>query len=201
MAVRVKTKWHRSRRSRKNIEGSSQPKSMDDLASVIAITVWRLAQQTYRHMSEEKFEFASPEQVTGLITEMIAFLIQVVDRTVYGKIDESDRQELINALARHLGRNMEANQAELLGPGDYLGPFFETLNSRFGEYAACPFDEQDGPGYAFKRVLGDRIAQIMAATDDKWVVEHVMEIEVPGPVKTLRRTVVDVLGLKKRPAG
>jgi hypothetical protein len=45
------------------------------------------------------------------------------------------------------------------------------------------------------RYLGDKVADAMAVTDAKWVLEHVMEIEAPEALKTLRRTLGQVLGM------
>ena len=36
----------------------------------------------------------------------------------------------------------------------------------------------------------------MAAIDNKWVLEHVMEIEAPEVIKTVKRVVGEVLGVK-----
>jgi len=198
MAVRIKTRWHRSRRSRKNIEAGGREKTMDELAGVVAFNIWKVAQNLFSHMEKEGFRFAKDEQAIGVIVETVAFLLQVADRMVYEYFDADERREFVTSAAKHLGQTLQTNQMDLHGPGDYLNPFIETLNQRFGEYAECSFDQKDGPGYAFKRVLGDKIAQVMAASDAKWVVEQVMDIEVPEAVKTTMRLVTDVLGLRQR---
>lgn len=201
MAVRLKTRWHRTRRSRKNIERSSKPKTVEDLAGVIAFNIWKLAQETFRHMDNEGFNFTSDDQVIGVITEVVAFLTQIADRMVYGKLSDDERGRFVNAVARNLLRTMQANQEELHGPGDYAGPFIETLNRRFAQYAECSYDEADGPGYAFRRLLGEKVYEAMATTDNKWVVEHVMEIEIPPALKNMQRLVTDVMGLRQRKPG
>jgi len=198
MAVRIKTRWHRSRRSRKNIEGSQREKTMDELAGVVAFNVWKIAQNTFSHMEKDGFRFARDEQAIGVIVEMVAFLTQVADRMVYDYLDGDQRREFVTGVAKHLGQTLQTNQMDIQGPGDYINPFIELLNQRFSEYAECSFDAKDGPGYAFKRVLGDKIAQVMASSEAKWVVEHVMEIEVPDAVKQTMRLVTDVMGLRQR---
>jgi len=203
MAIRLKTKWHRSKRSRRNIEGSSKPKLIEDLASVIAFNIWKLAQETFRHMDKEGFTYTSDEQVVGVITEVIAFLMQITDRMVYGHLDDDERGRFINEMARNLVRTMQANQEDIYGEGDYGAPFIATLNERFASYAECSYDDKEGPGYAFKRVLGEKVFEAMATTDNKWVIEHVMEFEAPTMLKELRRMVINVMGLrksKKKPA-
>jgi hypothetical protein len=197
MAVRMKTRWHRSRRSRRNMEGSSQPKTLEDLAGVVAFNIWKIAQETFRHMDKEGFTFED-EQVIGVLREMAAFLIQVADRMVYGKLEEGEREQFVNAVARQVVETLQANQEDLFGPGDYRTPFIDLLNDRLARYAEFSYDEKDGPGYAFKRYLGERCAAAMAGTDNKWVIEHVMEIEAPEAVKNIRRLVRDVMGLRAR---
>lgn len=198
MAVRIKTRWHRSRRSRKNIEAGGREKTMDELAGVVAFNIWKVAQNLFANMEKEGFRFSRDEQAIGVIVETVAFLLQVADRMVYEYFSDEERREFVTGAAKHLGQTLQTNQMDLRGPGDYLNPFIETLNQRFAEYAECSFDQKDGPGYAFKRVLGDKIAQVMAASDAKWVVEHVMEIEVPEAIKTTMRLVTDVMGLRQR---
>lgn len=197
MAIRLKTKWHRSKRSRRNIEGSSKPKTVEDLAGVIAFNIWKLAQETFRHMDKEGFTYTQDEQVIGVITEVIAFLVQIVDRMVYGHLDDEQRGRFVNEMARNLVRTLQANQEDVYGEGDYGAPFIETLNERFATYAECNYDDIEGPGYAFKRVLGEKVFEAMATTDNKWVIEHVMEFEVPTMLKELRRMVTGVMGLPK----
>jgi len=198
MAVRIKTRWHRSRRSRKNIEGGAREKTMDELAGVVAFNIWKVAQNLFSNMEKEGFRFSKDEQAIGVIVETAAFLLQVADRMVYEYFSDDERREFVIGAAKHLGQTLQTNQMDLHGEGDYLNPFIDTLNQRFAEYAECSFDQKDGPGYAFKRVLGDKIAQVMAASDAKWVVEHVMEIEVPEAIKTTMRLVTDVMGLRQR---
>jgi hypothetical protein len=200
MAVRLKTRWHRSRRSRKNIEGSKKPKTVEDLAGVIAFNIWKLAQEIFRHMAKEGFAF-NDDQVMTVITEVVAFLTQIADRMVYGKLSDEERARFVNAVAQNLVRTAQANQEELYGPGDYAGPFVTVLNERFAEYAECSYDEESGPGYAFRRLLGEKVYEAMATTDNKWVIEHVMEIETPDAVKNMRRLVTDVMGLRAYQSG
>jgi len=197
MAVRLKTRWHRSKRSRRNIDGSSKPKTVEDLAGIIAFNIWKLAQETFRHMDKEGFTYTRDEQVMDVVTEVIAFLVQVADRMVYGHLDNEQRGRFVNEMARNLVRTMQANQEEVYGEGDYGAPFIETLNQRSASYAECSYDDTEGPGYAFRRVLGEKVFEAMATTDNKWVIEHVMEFEVPTMLKELRRMVTDVMGLRK----
>ena len=90
---------------------------------------------------------------------------------------------------------MLSEQLDLLGPGEYLAGFVDKLNDRLSNYAECGFDA-DGPGYDFKRYLGQKVAEVMAASDDKWVVEQVMDIEAPDLAERIWPMVRDTLGVK-----
>ena len=81
------------------------------------------------------------------------------------------------------------------GPGEYRKSLIDTLNARGADYAE--FDFPGGaPSYAALRYLGDKMAEAMAGTDSKWVIEQVIEIEAPEAVKTIRRLVHEVLGIR-----
>lgn len=196
MALRIKGKWHRSKRSRKNIQGSARPKTLSDLSSVIAFNIWKVSKELFQNMRKEDFSFTNETMVMGIITETIAFLSQVVDRTLYDKIDEQDRGPFMNAMAKHLGETMQSNMTEMLGENDYMTPFYATLNQRFGEYAECSFDVEEG-GYAFRRLLAEHIADLMASGDNRWVLEHVMDIEAPKAMKIIQKLCTDILGLRQ----
>jgi hypothetical protein len=125
---------------------------------------------------------------TEVIAESIAFLVQLADRAVYGRLAEEERAALIGAVVRHLAATMENNQRDLLGPGEYRKPFIDLLNERFGEYAG--FEYRDGePGYACLRFFAAKVADAMAGGDNKWVIEQVMEIEAPEMVRLVKKLI------------
>lgn len=183
MALRLHTKWN---------TGSS--KTIEQRASVVGVHIWRIAQETAKHMEKEEFRISSDLQFLCLITEYVAFLLQLTDRVVYGKMSEDDRAKFINALGQHLAITMKSNALDWFGDGDHASAFVATLNARLADYAEFEFGT-DGPSYAMTRYLGDKVAEAMAVTDAKWVLEHVMEIEAPEALKTLRRTLSQVLGI------
>jgi len=189
MAVRLKTKWHSSKRRR-----SKGVRTLEDRATVVGVSIWKIAFNTFKHMETEGFRFGSDEQVTAVVNELIAFLLQVSDRLVYGQLSESERAEFITAVGRHLAATVDSNVRDFLGEGDHGGRFIATINSRTGDYAEFEFKD-GGPGYAFVRYLGEKVSEAMAETDNKWVIEHVMEIEVPEAIKLLKRTLGEALGI------
>ena len=121
----VKTRWRKK-----------GPRSLADRAGVIGANVWKIALEIFKHLESEGFRFGSDRMVTDVLAELIAFLVQLVDRAVYGTLSEEDRATLIGEVARHLAATMENNQRDLFGPGDYRQAFIDLLNARFDAYAA-----------------------------------------------------------------
>ncbi len=193
MAIRIKTKWHRTKRKGAQ---TTAPKTLLELASVVAFNLWKVAQEPFRRMEKEGFRFAQDAQVTGFITEFIAYLSHSVDRLLYGRVTDVERGEFMNALVKHLAQTMAENQEQLFGAGEYRAPFIDIINARFDQYAECAFSNLTGPSYEFTRLLGEKISDIMTVSDDRWVLEQVMDIEAPQAFKTVQRVVQDVLGMK-----
>jgi len=199
MAVRLKTKWHRSKRSERNRRGSSAPKKLEDLSSVIGINIWKLSKEAFLHMEKEGFRFREDQQAIGFISELVIYQLHITDRMIFGLVSEEERVAFINSTANYLTQSVADNQTDLFGPGDYEAPFITLMNDRLANYAECGFKD-DQPGYDFTRYLARNIADIMSATDEKWVVEQIMDIEAPTIVEKITRVVTDVLGLRQRKA-
>ena len=197
MAVRLKTKWHRSKRDGRS-RRSSAPKTLQDLSSVIAMSIWKLAKDAFAHMEKEGFRFREDIQAVDTINEFIFFQLHIVDRLIYGKISEEERGPFITDVAKRLAEVVADNQTELLGPGDYIQSFRDAMNDRFTNYAECGFESDKGPSFQFTRYLALNVAQHLKLTDDKWVVEQVMDIEAPPVAEKIQRVAEDVLGLRYR---
>jgi hypothetical protein len=178
----IKTRWR----------NKTAPRTPDELAGVIGANIWKISIEIFRHLEKDGFRFGTDRQVTAIITEFIAFLVQLTDRTVYRQLGDAERTTLINALARHLAKTMENNQLDLLGPGDYRTPFIQTLNDRFEDYAQ--FDYIDGtPGYACLLYFSNKVSDAMASSDNKWVLEQMLEIEAPEMVRLIKKLVDEVV--------
>ena len=102
MAVRLKTRWHRSKRSERNRRGSNAPKKLSDLASVIAINIWKLAKEVFLHMEKEGFHFREDEQVIAFVNEFIFYQLHITDRLIYGVVSEQERTDFIQAPGKGL---------------------------------------------------------------------------------------------------
>jgi hypothetical protein len=173
----VKTRWRKK-----------GPRTLAERAGVIGANVWKIALEIFKHMEKEGFRFGSDRLTTDVIAELIAFQVQLLDRAVYGRLEEAERAALIGEVVHHLAATMENNQMDLFGPGEYRKPFIDLLNSRFGEYAS--FEYRDGePGYPCLRFFAAKVADAMAGGDNKWVLEQVMEIEAPEMVRLAKRLV------------
>ena len=184
MVVRIRTRFR-----------AKGPRTLDDRASAVASNVWKISQEAARHMEIEGYKLGSDHQVTAVLSEFIAFLIHISDRIVYGQLSESDRSNFINALAKNLARLIATNLTEFVGSGDYVTPFIKLLNARLSDYAEFKFTDT-GPAYATLRYLGEKVSEAMAATDNKWVLEQVIDIEAPAAIKLVKKVVGEILGVK-----
>jgi len=178
----IKTRWRNKK----------APRTADERAGVIGANIWKIAVEIFKHLEKDGFRFGTDRQVTAIITEFIAFLVQLTDRTVHGRSNDAERAALINAVAGHLARTMENNQLDLLGPGDYRAPFIQTLNDRFEDYAQFDYVDRD-PGYACVRYFGCKVSDAMASSDNKWVIEHMMEIEAPEMVRCIKKLIDEIV--------
>ena len=164
------------------------PRSLAERAGVIGANLWKLALEFFRHLEKDGFRFGSDRLVTNVLTEFVAFLVQLVDRTVYGRLAEADRAAFVAEVVRHLAATMENNQLDLFGPGEYRKPFIDAMNARFGEYAE--FEYRDGePGYACLRYFASRVSDTMAEGDSRWVIEQMMDVEAPEMVRLAKKLV------------
>jgi len=200
MAVRLKSRWHRSKRSERNKKGSRAPKTLMDLTRVIGINIWKLARECFIRMEKEGFRFREDTQAIEFIEELLVFQLHIVDRMLYQKIEDAERADFVNGVAKHLGASLADNQYDLMGSSqvegvEFVASFKLRINERSANYADCDFTEE-GPSYPMLRYLAHNIADVLSATDDKWVVEQIMDIEAPEVIDRIMPVVDQLLGLK-----
>jgi hypothetical protein len=179
MAIRVRSQWHN------RADGAKSPQQV---ATVIASLIWRVAEEKVTHMQQEKFQISSKEQGFAMIAEYLAFLLQYTDRFIYGRVDEEYRATLIGAVAKRLAEILEDNQVTYIGPSadSYQSRFISLLNDRLGDYAT--FDYENGePGYPCRRFLGSKMLDLMPERDKSWTIDQVVEIELPNAMTLLRK--------------
>jgi hypothetical protein len=181
--ARIRTRWH----------NKAKPKSIETIAGAMGMNIWKMASGTANKMYNEGFNFKSNAQLIELIGEFVIFLIQLADRIAYDELDAEQRQRFTQALASHLIGTIVENQSEELGPSDaYQGDFIEKLNQRLDGYAEFAVSGGD-PSYQMLRYLGVQAEQVMGGSDNKWVIEHVMEVEAPVLVKQLKDGMAKIL--------
>lgn len=177
----AKTRWR-----------SKGPRSLAERAGVIGANVWKISLQVFRHMEKEGFRFSSDRMVTDVLAECIAFLVQLADRAVYGRLDDADRATLIGETARHLAATFENNQLDLFGPGEYRQAFIERLNARFDAYSTFEYAGR-APGFACLRFFAGQVDEAMAPAGNKWVVEQVLDLEAPEMVRAMEKLIDQVV--------
>lgn len=178
MAIRVKSQWHKTEKA----------KTPQQVATVIASLIFRVAEEKVTHMQQEDFEINSKEQGFAMLAEYLAFLIQYTDRFVYQRVDDEYRATLISAMAKRIAEILEDNQLHYMGPASdsYQARFIKMLNERMAEYAT--FDYENGePDYPCRRFLGSKILDLMPKRDRSWTIDQVVEIEVPDAMALLKK--------------
>ncbi|MCU7866473.1 MAG: hypothetical protein KZQ92_21180 [Candidatus Thiodiazotropha sp. (ex Lucinoma borealis)] len=180
MAIRIKSQWHDEDASR----------SADELGGAIAFIAWRIALDKAIALHGKHFVYEDDCQRLAVITEYLAYEVQISDRLIHGMVDNESRGAIITALVMKLADHYRDNAADLLGPGDHANQFIALFNLRSVEYAEFNFSK-DGPSYPFLRHLGFEIQQVMGSDehDNRWVIDQVMDVDGPEVYKQLARAV------------
>lgn len=177
MALRIKSHWQDEDRER----------SLPEIASALAFIAWRIALDKAINLHCERFVYRDDAQRLAVIQEYLVFLIQIADRLSHGDLDDEDRRVLITAFAKKLFEHVQDNSQDLLGPGNYGGPFIALLNARSGDYAEYQLAD-DGPSYPFLRHLGYEIQTLMGKEEEnRWVIDQVMDKDGWEAYKTFAR--------------
>ncbi len=185
MKTRIISKWRRDR---------TKPASLEDNATALAYVIWQIALAAAKNLHEQDFAYNSDEQRIGVIREYLIFLVHACDRLAHKDMNQALRTRFVTGLAHAVARHLQRNQAEIMGPGDYGGPFLALLNERAQEYAETAFPD-DRPGFGALRYLGEKILDIMGSTQvNRWVMDQVMEIDGPEAFDHLRRAMTNLFG-------
>jgi hypothetical protein len=189
--MRVKSSWHGGRGKRAG--RSHKKKSLGDIAGALAFIVWKISRNGVENLINEKFDVISHEQLFGIISEYLIFLIQSSDRLVYKSLSQEQRGEFIQKLALKLADHLQENQVDRMGEGDYRSPFIHQLNAEIHDYSEFSFSE-DGPGYPFMCYFAEQAGKTLSEDDRKWFVAQVVEIEGPEAIEMLRKGVTNLFG-------
>lgn len=195
VAIRIKNKWHRSQRNRPT------PKSLEDSAGALAFIGWRIALDKAQNLNREGFRFDSDIERVGVISELVAFEIQVADRLAYEFLSDDDRALFINALGQRFADHMQDNLSELDGPRNYRDSFIALLNERLDDYAKLTFSNGE-PGFDFLRYLGAKVLGVLGDDQtNRWVLDQVVAVEAPEIAEKIGASVFNLLSVDRKDAG
>jgi hypothetical protein len=163
---------------------------------VAAFTTWRLGLNTIKRMRSAQFEIEASPQYFAVLREYLVFLIQVADRFALSRLTLPERRAFTVSMVKRIAGQLAENQSRLLGDShdEVRRGLIDLFNARADAYAACGFDEKDGPGFAFMRTCSHALQQVVAAQDRAWIADQVMSIEAPDAVATLRKVIDNVVG-------
>ena len=184
MALRLKTVWF------KNAGGRSKT----EIASVLASTIWRLADEVVTNLSKFDCDILTPERGVRIVGELATFLLHMSDRMVYGRVPEAERAQLIQAAGRRLAE-LAAENIRALGAKDdfdYRGNFIDFINRRTADYATFEC-APDKPSFPLLRYLGLAVRELMLESDQPWVADRIMDIDAPEALGMLKKTVDGLL--------
>lgn len=186
--MRIKTRWNNKDKAR----------SIQEIASALGFSLWRIGQGALLNMENEGFQTDTQLQRVEVMQEFMSFLLHVVDRMSFDRMDDQERQEFVTALAKKIADYVQDNTRDILGNGDHRSPFFERLNQRMDSYAEFAMVDEE-PSFQMLRYFGDRMAEVLGERQRKWVSTQVIDIEAPNAIKTLKRAVASLVP-KQAPA-
>lgn len=186
MAVRIRSRFH----------AAGRPRSMAEVASVVAMLAWKLAMASIERMRSAGFDIDLGRPYFDFVCETMAFLAHYADRIAFERLPPEGRAEFTTALARRLAEIVEDNADMLLrasAPGRGRQHFLEVFNAAGADYAEHACDAQ-GPDFGFRRAYAARVRAGMPEKDHTWVYDQIMEIEAPEGAQAVRRTLEGLLG-------
>ena len=176
--MRINKKWW----------GKNQQRSLEDNASAIAFIAWRASQEALLDLENAHFQTDTLKQRMDVMKEFLAFLTHITDRWCYGNIDEEKRQEFISTIVQCNARTLQSSMEEIDGVKDYKQDYFALINERLANYSEMPFDEEDDDAsFQMRAYLGSLVAAVMGDHDNKWIQDHIVELEGKIAVKNLKK--------------
>jgi hypothetical protein len=175
----MRTKWHNKERE----------VTVEEKANTMAFISWRIAAALVLNLENENYQTDTQKQRLDVIKEALAFLVSVTDRLVAGQMTQEERQEFIVKFATKLSKTFQENCEDVIERDvDYKKDFIDTMNQRLNAYSNCSWDdEQDMPGFQYKRDFGDCVSAVMGERDKKWITDQVLAIEVPEMMENLKK--------------
>jgi hypothetical protein len=199
--LRLKSRWFES----------GTPRTPTEQAGVMGFVVFRVGRQLLERMRRADFDVAIGGPYLDFLSEVLAFLVAVVDRIAHARLDGEGRAAFTAALVHHVARHLAENEREYRGPeapgaATYEDRFVDLANTRFGDYAEfgaepAARDPSLGfePEFAFVRCFGAFLEAAVPAKDRLWVIDQVMAVEAPEALAQVRRTMRELLDPAPRP--
>jgi hypothetical protein len=181
MPIRVKTIWFKKDGER----------TAEEIASAVATTTWRVADKAIDNLGRENYDIITPDRGFKLIAEFLAFLAHYCDRMAYASLSPERRLAVLQAVSNRLGEVMEQNVREVVGkddPRNYKQEFIDFLNRRFAEYSEFEFPDDERASFPALRFLSLQIRDEMGDNDKTWVMDQIMDIEMPEMMGTVRKS-------------
>ena len=183
MRIRIKTKWSKEERE----------VSVEDAVSVLAFNSWKIGMQTLLEIENEDFQIDTQQQRIEVLEEIMAFMIQALDRIVHETLNDEDRGTLISMYAKKLADHVQDNARDFSGPGDYRTPFIDKLNKRFEDYSETTWDDDfDRPGFSMGVEFGINISDVLGPKDRKWALDYIQQVLMPEFFGLFKKTVKSV---------
>ncbi len=183
MRIRIKTKWSKEERE----------VSVEDAVSVLAFNSWKIGMQTLLEIENENFQIETQVQRIEVMEEIMAFMVQALDRIVHETLSDEDRGTLISMYAKKVADHVQDNARDFSGPGDYRTPFIDKLNKRFEGYSETKWnDERDEPGFSMGREFGTKISDVLGPKDRKWALDYIQQVLMPEFYSLFKKTIKSV---------
>ena len=189
-AMRIKNRWFKS----------GDGKDAAQQASAMAFIVWRVAQNMLKRMRGAQYDIDAGPAYFAFMREVLVFLVALTDRIAYLRLTPEQRHEFTVALVRHVARNLQENEDNLLGPPPPGAPsstdsfidFVNEITPHYAEFGADPVlvpgEAVFHPDFSFVRYLGFRLEPTLPEKDKFWVIDQVMAIEAPEAIDTIQRS-------------
>jgi len=183
MRIRIKTRWSKQDREI----------SMEDSVSVLAFNSWKIGMQTLLEIENQNFDVNTQMQRIHILEEISAFMIQAVDRMIYGTTSDKDRTETINYYAKKMADHVHENARDFGDLDDYRSPFIHKLNERFPGYSETRWDEEkDEPGFSMSREFATNVASALGERDRQWALDYLQQVLLPDFYAVFRRTIKSI---------
>ncbi len=181
MAVRIKSHWHKDK---------SRP--IKEIAATVGFHIWQTSINSLTELEKDGYAIYNDEHRLQVMSEFLAFLLQVSDRLAYEHLTDTEREVFVTAAGHYLANAFADNKQDLQGSGEYKKPFIELLNLRSADYAEMAFSAGEAQ-LDFLRYFGERTAAVIGEENRRWVSQHVIEITGPSAVKTLKKSMDELM--------